>query len=151
MPERPFSVDTTLMERTFARGTRLFAHRAEVGCEQVLEETGRQVRDVVISTSPVDTGRLKRSWGPVTRRGRLTWGFGTPFPYAPILEYGGYTRTGPRTVALGGGDLGEGFVAGSGIYSTQAPLGFVRRALAQVAPVLRQRLTEAVARAWREG
>lgn len=151
MPSPPLHVDTTLMLRTFDRGMRRFDHRVAVGCEQLLEEMARDLRSRVVATTPVDTGRLKRSWSPVTRRARLTWGFGTSLYYAPILEYGGYTRTGPRTVALGGGELGAGFVAGAGIYSTQAPLGFVRKALAQTAPVLRRRIPEVVARAWREG
>lgn len=125
-------------------GTRL---RTQGG--QMVREEMDAVRSTIVATTPVDTGALRRSWSPVRRRGdALTWGVSTDLPYAPILEYGGYRGVGPKTVALGGGDLGESFVAGAGIYSKQAPLGWVRRALAQHAPHFRQQALRLVQQHW---
>jgi len=118
--------------------------------EKMLSEVMGQVRQVISATAPVDTGALNRSWTPPALLGLLRVGVSTDRHYAPRLEYGGYTRTGPRTVALGGGNLGDGFVAGPGIYSTQAPLGFVRKALVRAAPVVRTRTMDVVAQIWKE-
>jgi len=112
------------------------------------------VREVIVRTSPVDTGFLRAHWSPAQQRGDpLTWGTSTDVPYAPTLEYGGYRRVGraqpPKTVRLGGGDLGAGFIAGAGIYSTQAPLGWVRRALAGAHPQYMLRLQNMLRDAWR--
>lgn len=107
------------------------------------------VHHVIVATAPVDTGRYRASWPLPTERGTpLTWGTGTTLDYAPTLEYGGYQRAGPRTVQLGGGNLGEGFVASAGIYSRQAPLGHVRRALGQAGPPFRARIMTVVRQAW---
>lgn len=112
----------------------------------------RDVHRVIVVTSPVDTGRLRRSWPLPTSRGNaLTWGTGTTLEYAPRLEYGGYTRVGPKTVQLGGGSLGYGFEADAGIYSQQAPLGFVRKALAAAAEPYQRRLRNALQAAWGDG
>lgn len=113
----------------------------------------RSVHAVIVATSPVDTGFLRAHWSPVHQRGDpLIWGTSTDVPYAPTLEYGGYRSVGrripPRTVRLGGGDLGAGFTAGAGIYSTQAPLGWVRRALAQAQPQYLVRLQQMLRQAW---
>lgn len=115
---------------------------------QAVEAQVRSIRQVVINTSPVDTGRLKASWSPVSQRGTLAYGFGTQVHYAPTLEYGGYPRVGPRTIRLGGAPLGAGFVAGAGIYSQQAPLGFVRKALAGSVRQFRLRMRNIVRQAW---
>lgn len=99
-------------------------------------------------TVPVDTGALRRNRSAVRQTGPFTWETGYDLPYAPVLEYGGYHGVGPKTVALGGGNLGAEFVAGAGIYSKQAPLGWVRKALAAQAKPLRRRLATAVHAAW---
>ena len=124
-------------------------HEVEVEGNKAVEAQTRNVRQMVIATTPVDTGRLKASWSPATNRGRLTWGFGTHLDYANKLEYGGYTGVGQRTMRLGGGDLGAGFIAEAGIYSRQAPLGFVRKALAKNAPQFLLRVENVVRRAWK--
>lgn len=118
----------------------------------VVQQTTQDVWTTTVRTSPVDTGALRRSWTPPAHRGGpLLWGFGTDRHYAPTLEYGGYSKVGPRTIHLGGGHLGAGFVAGAGIYSTQAPLGFVRKALAQVCPAFREAMRVVVRTAWDSG
>ena len=127
-----------------AKLTRLTA-AVRTGGAKATEAQMRDVHRVIVLTSPVDTGALRASWTPPTARGSdLIWGTGTSIAYAPTLEYGGYRRVGPRTVELGGGDLGVGFVAGAGIYSTQAPLGFVRRALVGAVTPYRRRLEHVV-------
>lgn len=129
-----------------------FQAAVRTGGAQATEDQMRDVHRVIVLTSPVDTGALRNSWSPPTARGSdLIWGTGTPLYYAPVLEYGGYRRVGPRTVQIGGGDLGVGFVAGAGIYSTQAPLGFVRRALAGAAPAYRRRLVNLLQQAFGGG
>ena len=121
--------------------------------EQVVRTQALSVREVIVQTSPVDTGFLRQHWSPV-RQGAtpLTWSTSTDVPYALTLEYGGYTRVGrsmpPKTVRLGGGALGAGFTAGAGIYSTQAPLGWVRKALVQAQPQYMLRLQRLVHEAW---
>ncbi len=112
--------------------------------QQSLEDAGR----LMDQTVPVDTGRLRRSRTRVHKLRALTWGTEYPLPYATTLEYGGYGRVGPRTMRAGPGELGAGFVAGAGIYSQQAPLGWVRKALAAVNDPWRQRIHAAVRQAW---
>ncbi len=142
------SISVTASAARFAsRLTQLKSYVETQGARAVEAQT-RNVRQVVINTSPVDTGALKASWGPVTSRGPLAYGFGTAKDYASTLEYGGYPRVGPRTVRLGGGELGAGFVAGAGIYSQQAPLGFVRKALAAATPQFRLRLQNMLRQGW---
>lgn len=115
---------------------------------KAVEDQMRSIRQVIVNTSPVDTGRLKASWSPVSPRGPMAYGTGTNVHYAPTLEYGGYTKVGPRTVRLGGAPLGAGFVASSGIYSLQAPLGFVRKALAGSVRQFRLRMRNILRSAW---
>lgn len=123
--------------------------RLEHDGAKAVESQMRSVHARIVTTSPVDMGRLRRSWPPPTSRGTpLAWGTGTHLHYAPTLEYGGYKGVGPRTVQLGGGDLVAGFVAGAGIYSRQAPLGFVRRALAEAAPQTMLRMQTLLRRQW---
>ena len=98
--------------------------------------------------TPVDTGALRASWRGPRSRGKYTWSYGTTLPYAPVLEYGLYTRVGPRTTHGGGADLGEGFIIGAGIFSKQAPIGMMRKALAVAKPGLYQRLITAHQRQW---
>lgn len=125
-----------------------FLQRVDQDGGKATEDQMRSVHSIIVSTSPVDTGDLRAHWGPVTQRGPLTYGTGNDRVYAPTLEYGGYVRVGPKTVGLGGGDLGAGFVAGPGIYSRQAPLGFVRRALADAAPQYQERLRNVLRQTW---
>jgi len=115
---------------------------------KAVEAQMRSIRQVIINTSPVDTGHLKASWSPVRAVGSLAYACGTNVHYAPTLEYGGYPRVGPRTIRLGGGEIGAGFVAGPGIYSQQAPLGFVRKALAGSVRQLRLRIRNVLKQGW---
>lgn len=120
---------------------------ADGAVRQSLDDAGR----LMDSTAPVDTGALKANRSPavaVSRGTRITWSTGYTLPYAGVLEYGGYPGVGPKTVALGGGDLGAGFVGGAGIYSRQAPLGWVRKALAAVRDPFTERVYAAVRQAW---
>lgn len=107
-----------------------------------------KVRGDIINTTPVDTGNLRAHWSTVRQRSELSWGIGNDRMYAPILEYGGYKRVGPRTIEAGPADLGEGFEAPEGIYSQQAPLGWTRKALVANNAQFRQRILNTVVRTW---
>ena len=141
-------INATAMAAKFQSRVGVVNGQVERLGDRAIEAQMRSVRQVIVNTTPVDTGRLKASWGPVTKLGTLRYGCGNPRHYGPTLEYGGYPRVGPRTVRLGGGILGAGFVAGAGIYSQQAPLGFVRKALAGAVPQLRLRLRNVLKQAW---
>ncbi len=118
---------------------------------QATETQMRDIHRVIVLTSPVDTGALRQSWPLPTPRGSdLIWGTGTSLDYATKLEYGGYSKVGPRTVQLGGGTLGHDFVADAGIYSQQAPLGFVRKALVGAVEPYQRRLRNVLQSAWNE-
>jgi hypothetical protein len=117
---------------------------ADQAVQQSLEEAGRMLD----ATVPVDTGRLRASRTTVHKLRPLTWATGYTVDYAPVLEYGGYPRVGPKTVHLGGGEIGAGFTGGPGVYSKQAPLGWVRRALAAHRDPFLARVQTAVKQAW---
>lgn len=138
----------TATSARFESRMRQCAQRVSDQGDKATQAQMRNVHAIIVATSPEDTGDLKRHWGPVSLRGPLTWGTGNDRVYAPTLEYGGYVRIGRKTVGLGGGDLGAGFVAGPGIYSRQAPLGFVRRALADAAPQYLTRLQNVLRQTW---
>lgn len=108
------------------------------------------VRQRIIQTSPVDTGNLRAHWSPVLKRRDLVYGISNDRVYAPVLEYGGYRRLGPRTLRAGPAmldDSGE-FEAPEGIYSTQAPLGWTRKALIEAKPQYLLRINNVVRRQW---
>lgn len=116
----------------------------DAAVRQSLEDAGAQMDETV----PVDTGNLSRNrMTPYSPEPRV-WATGYSLPYAAILEYGGYMRVGPRTAQVGGGNLGAGFTAGAGIYSRQAPLGWVRKALASVEKTFHARVLAAAQAAW---
>lgn len=128
-----------------------FAQRVRTDGANAVRAQMVNVRQVLIATSPVDTGFLRAQWGPVGESGAgslLASRVTNPTPYGPVLEYGGYRGVGPKTVALGGGALGLSFQAGGGIYSTQAPLGWVRRALVSAWPQYQRRLNNVLRQAW---
>lgn len=116
----------------------------DAAVRQSLEDAGAQMDETV----PVDTGDLSRNrltpYSPAPR----VWATGYTLPYAAILEYGGYTRVGPRTAHVAGGNIGAGFAGQAGIYSKQAPLGWVRKALASVEKTFHARVLTAARAAW---
>lgn len=136
----------TMRSRLIAYGKTVEA-QLEIAIRQTIEEVG-QAMD---RNAPVDTGALKADRSPVTQSDKLTWGTGYSLEYAPILEYGGYRGVGPKTLALGGGDLGAGFVAGAGVYSKQAPLGWVRKSLAVGGQRIKSRVDTIVQKSWGGG
>ena len=143
------SITMTATAARFASRLQGFARRMADDGSKAVQVQAVALRAELVATSPVDTGYLRAHWSPVTPGSSpLVWKIQNSAPYAPILEYGGYRGIGPKTVGLGGGSLGEGFVAGAGIYSRQAPLGFVRRALANTAEPLRVRIRTLIGRAW---
>ena len=141
---------TAVMAR-YATQLQRFGQRVQTQSGPATRAQMTSVRQVLIATSPVDTGYLQAHWGPVEERSSGTTvlvRIENPTRYGPTLEYGGYRGVGPRTVALGGGDLGLGFQAGAGIYSRQAPLGFTRKALVGAWPQWQRRLTNILRQAW---
>lgn len=149
MPNDGILLPIRALSAKFEAKLQAYLQEIRVGGAKATEIQMRDVHRVIVLTSPVDTGRLRASWPLPTSRGSdLIWGTGTTLDYAPKLEYGGYTRVGPKTVRLGGGSLGYGFEADAGIYSQQAPLGFVRRALAGAAESYLLRLRNVIQGAW---
>ena len=142
------SVRATGMSARFQSKVTAMRSALETDGRKAVEAQVQSIRQLVINTTPVDTGNLKARWGPVSERGTLAYGFGNPTDYGSTLEYGGYTKVGPRTIRMGGGALGAGFVADPGIYSRQAPLGFVRKALAQSVGQFHLRLRNILRTAW---
>jgi len=124
----------------------LIATRAEV--DDAVREAAFRARSRLLPYTAVDTGRLRAAWTPATRRRLMTWAMTNDTPYGPHLEFGLYTRVGPRTVQLGPRDLGHGFKAPGGIYSLQSPHGMVSRALAEEHDALRHSLDAALKQNW---
>ncbi len=142
------SINAAGMSAKFTSRTGRLRAYVETNGRKAVEDQMRSIRQVIINTSPVDTGRFKARWGPVHQVGPLAYACDNPVHYGPTLEYGGYPRVGPRTIRLGGGPLGGGFVAGPGIYSQQAPLGFVRKALAGSVRQFRLRMRNVLRKGW---
>ena len=109
----------------------------------------------ILAGTPIDTGDFKSAWTPAARIATLHWSAGSNNSVqAFALEYGSipgsapWPNVGPRTVR-GGGPIGEGFSdAAPNIYSSQAPIGMVRRALAAQAPVFRKMMLALVRESW---
>lgn len=142
-------LDYATAAQRFGVRMRGYSNRLATRSHQVVRDQMDTVRSAIVATTPVSTGVLRDSWSPVTQgRDALAWGISTDLIYAPVLEYGGYPGVGPKTVALGGGALGAGFIGDAGIYSTQAPLGWVRRALAHAAPGFLRALEHEITQAW---
>ena len=143
------SINAGAMAAKFESRMRTIGQKVREGGSKAVQSQAKSLRQVIVNTTPVDTERLKGSWSQATQFGdELTWQVSTDVPYATILEYGGYRNPGPRTARLGGRDLGAGFIAGPGVYSLQAPLGWVRRALAGTVAPFRLRLREVLRQAW---
>ena len=145
------SINAGAMVAKFKSHMRTVEQKVREGGSKAVQSQAKSLRQVIVNTTPVDSGDLKASWSQATQAGdALTWHVSTDVAYAPILEYGGYRTPGPRTTRLGGGDLGAGFTAGAGVYSLQAPLGWVRRALAGTVQPFRVRLRGVLRQAWGE-
>lgn len=135
----------------FARTLRAYAERVGRSVDDVVRESATRIRAEIVARSPVETTRLQSSWLAPVRAGALAWKIATTVPYAPVLEYGGYPGVGPKTVAVAGSqNLGWGLTPpGSGIYSQQAPYGWVRKALANEGNRLLQGIGSALQHEWR--
>jgi hypothetical protein len=81
--------------------------------ERAIDDAAATLRNLVIGRTPVATGELKDSWSPVEKTS-TGFTFGTDKDYAVVLEEGGYSAVGPRTIAVAGG-----------IFSRQAPGGIM--------------------------
>ena len=150
MPDS-LTLNFTGITARFTSDMRTYAQRVQTEGAQATHVQMADVRQVVIATTPVDTGFLQAHWGPVedvSAGSMIAYRIQNPTTYGPIVEYGGYRGVGPRTIAVGGGDLGAGFHAGGGIYSQQAPLGWVRKALARAWPQYHVRLRMVLKQAW---
>lgn len=143
--------NTLKFTNVFRRMTREVTTRAE---DEVGFAANSTNLDIVFN-SPVDTGDFQAAWSKPFRIAPLHWSAGeNRSPQAFALEYGSipgqrpWPHVGPKTVR-GGGTIGEGFQdAAPNIYSSQAPIGMVRRALATQAPIFRRQILALVRRAW---
>ena len=112
-----------------------------------VRDTALQALAAARAGTPVDTGALRKAWRGPRREATYTYSFGNTQHYAPTLEYGLYTRVGPRTTQGGGATVGD-YVIAPGIFSKQAPVGMLRKALAMAKPGLYQRILTAHQRTW---
>lgn len=104
-----------------------FANQVRVASDRMIAKVNKDHHSVALELftkiqekSPVDTGELRRSW--VINKIPSGYVISTPVPYAPILEYGLY----PNPPKGGKGKTVNGF-------SKQAPRGFVRLSIKEVA------------------
>ena len=139
-----YRLATGIFQNHMTAFSRTFEAMADQAVRQSMEEAGARMD----TTVPVDTGALHSNRSAVTSTKPLTWGTGYSLDYATILEYGGYRRVGPKTVRLGGGEIGEGFVGAAGIYAKQAPMGWVRKAMVVTREPFARRVNAAVRQAW---
>lgn len=104
-----------------------FADKVRKGANRIIAEVNHNHHKVALELftkiqekSPVDTGELRRSW--VIHKVPNGYVISTPAPYAPILEYGLYPNPpkGGKDKTVGG-------------FSKQAPQGFVRISIKEVA------------------
>lgn len=124
---------------SFALDVSKFVEKTKKNPEIVMRQVSMKLFSAIILASPVDTGRFRMNWqasGATPRSGLVAgedktgaaaiasaetfitntqaWEEFTltnNLPYANVIEYGGYTGSGPNTV---------------GGYSKQAPKGIVR-------------------------
>ena len=124
------SVTFEINSQAFVRAIYAFLTATNQDTERWIETLTQRLRIRIMGYTPVDTGRLRNSWR--SRKVHATEGrVSTDVEYAPVVEYGGYKGVGPRTVQAGPFAFGMDLVAGPGIYSTQAPGGMVRKAMAE--------------------
>lgn len=105
---------------TFAERVRKSSKKLIAKVEENHHKVALELFMKIQEKSPVDTGELRRSW--VIHKVPNGYVISTPVPYAPILEYGLYPNP-PR----GGKDKTVGG------FSKQAPQGFVRISIKEVA------------------
>jgi hypothetical protein len=133
---------------TFSLRMRNYGRLMESSADDAVRDAMNAAGKLMDATVPVDTRALQMDRSPVTRSGRISWSTGYSLPYAGVLEYGGYLRAGPKTESLGSEDLGEGFMAPSGVYSRQAPHGWVRKALLGAKRPLGENVRKALLANW---
>ena len=134
--------------KEFRRAVSRFLDVTERGTDDVMLEIATRVKVGILQKTPIDRNRLFTSWVGPTRQAAGQYRIANDRPYALVVEYGGYPGVGPKTVKLGPRDLGHGFTANSGIYSTQAPHGMVRRTLAQETEGIAERISEMHKKHW---
>lgn len=134
---------------------RRYATAIQQRADQEVQWAAESTNYEILAGTPVDTGDFKAAWRPPSRIAPLHWiAAANDSVQAFALEYGSipgqypWPNVGPRTVH-GGGVIGEGFSdAAPNIYSSQAPIGMVRRALAAQAPVFRKMVLDLVRDSW---
>lgn len=88
--------------RTAFSETRLFQELPNILQESVRVAFGdlvSTVSDMLRAVTPIDTGELVGSWEAEIDKESVAWG--TSVFYAPIVEFGGYPRVGPKTKLVG--------------------------------------------------
>jgi hypothetical protein len=136
----PDSVTLEWNDRLFTQ--RLSAYAAQVGenAEQAVFEVAADVLADIRIGWPVDSGDSRRAWIGPRKIAPLTYQLSNPYPYARVIEYGGYPGVGPKTSRYGGSSLPGGIAINPGIYPIQRPAAPVRRALAKAYGQIGKRL-----------
>ena len=141
-------VTLTINSAQFAQLVGRFLAAMQQETEQWIATLTARVR--AMGYTPVDTGRLQNSWRS-SMLNPLTGEVRNATPYARVVEFGGYRGLGPKTVRTGRTALGGGFTAGPGIFSSSAPTGMLRRALAEEGKEMLQTLKDILRKRWRNG
>lgn len=120
MPEA-FNIDLQITQSDFTHLIDALGSSVDEAIETAKMDAAKTLKNLVLGGSPVGIrkkkegeSRLKWSWSEISKvdDGSLT--FGTPAPYATVLETGSYPGVGPRTIEVG-----------EGIFSRQAPGGMI--------------------------
>ena len=107
-----------------------YAEKTQAEVDRVMFRQAAELKTAIQIGWPVDTGRSRAAWEGPIKRGYADYELLNSISYAPIIEYGGYPRTGPKTAEFGGTELDGGVGINAGIYPTQVPQAPARRALA---------------------
>jgi hypothetical protein len=111
-----------------------FSRRVRAKADQRMQVEAQEFRSDIQDGWPIAT--------PISRGSRAAWvgpfkvaeghyRLINPFPYAGVIEYGGYPSPGPKTAQQGGQMLPGGIQIGGGVYPTQRPAAPVRQAMSK--------------------
>lgn len=99
--------------------------------EQAVFKVAARVLSDIKTGWPVQTGLSRAAWLGPRKIAPLTYQLSNPFPYARVIEYGGYKLPGPKTHIAGGEVLPGNIHVNRGVYPRQRPAGALRRALSK--------------------
>lgn len=112
--------------------------------ETITAEFAKILFERIVSGTPVDKGILKSRWSLV-RTGDTSWRCINNTKYLKILEFGFYNNVGPKTIKISASlRLNFGIRIIGGIFSKQAPHGWIRKALSQTGNDFKSKLARKI-------